>query len=197
MRMRTYLMLALAMIVGCGTVLAQDEVPRVELFGGLSYLRTSGNSNVNGINGQANININRWVGIAADLAGHFQTSADADLTRRTGARPSANAYSFLFGPQFSERAGRMRGFAHFLVGAARLQQGFKAGGGGVPADSTVLSWAAGGGVDLKVTDMIDVRAITVDYQYIKSPDIPLVPVGAMKGGRNNIRVGIGLVFKLK
>jgi len=197
MRLRPYLMLAVGMMLLSGTVLAQDDFPRVELFGGFNYMRTSGHSNVNGFNTQAAVNLTRWLGFAADLSGSFQTSADADVSQRTQARPAANAYSFLFGPQVSDRAGKAKGFAHFLIGAAKLEQGFNTGRGGVPVDDSVLSMAFGGGIDVTVNSMVDVRVISADYQYIKSPDVPLVPVGFMSGGRNNMRIAFGIVFKIK
>jgi len=197
MRMKLYLMVAVVIVVACGTALAQDSVPKLELFGGYSYMRTSGSSNINGWNAQAAYNVNRWIGIAGDFAGHYQTSADADPRLGTSARPYASVLSFLFGPQFSERAGRAKGFGHFLLGMAKVGSGFQSGNKGVVANTSVFSFVAGGGFDVTVNEMFSVRAISLDYQFINLPDVPIQPAGKISTGHNDIRLSIGLIFKIK
>lgn len=187
MRTKPYLMVAIALIVLGGTALAQDNAPKVELFGGFSYLRTAGNSNIDGWNIQAAVNANKWIGVVADFGGLYQTQSND--TRR----PSARIYSFLFGPQLSDRAGRITGFAHALFGAARVGDGFNLGHGGVNGTSTGFSMALGGGIDANVNDMLAVRLFQLDYDRIRVTN----PITDQTEGRNNFRLSFGIVFKVK
>jgi hypothetical protein len=197
MRIKLYLMSAFGVLVLCGTAWAQDAAPRFELFGGYSYMRTSGSSNVNGWKAQASFNINKWMGIAADFAGNYQTTADPTPSKGTAGRPAANALSFLVGPQFSDRVGRVRGFAQLLFGGVNVEKGFDVGRAGIVSDTTAFSLVAGGGVDVNVNDWCAVRAFSLDYQYIRVPDVQVLPFGTQAAGHSNIRVSIGLVFKIK
>jgi hypothetical protein len=186
MRTKLYLSLAIALIILGGTALAQDA-PKAEIFGGFAYMRTAGNTNVNGWNAQAAFNLNKWIGIAADFAGHYQTKADIPV------RNSANIYSFMFGPQLSDRAGRITGFAHALFGGARVGQYFNLGKGGVATSGTNFVMAFGGGVDANVNDMIAVRVFQADFEKIRADN----PITGNSEGRNNFRLSFGLVFKIK
>src|SRR5580692_12969583 len=52
---------------------AQDETPKVELYGGYDYVRVSdlGDSyNFNGGSGQFAYNANRWLGLVGDFGGY-------------------------------------------------------------------------------------------------------------------------------
>jgi len=186
MRTKLYLISAIALIILCGTAMAQENAPKVEVFGGYSYMRTAGNTNVNGWNAQANFSLNKWVGIAADFAGHYQTKDTA--TNRVG----ANIYSFLFGPQLSDRAGRITGFAHALFGGARVQDGFNLGRGGQIGNETGFTMVFGGGIDANVNDKLAVRLFEADYERIRATN----NITGDKEGRNEFRLSIGVVFKL-
>jgi hypothetical protein len=187
MRMKVYLMLAIALIVLGGTALAQDQAPKIEVFGGFSYLRTAANSNVNGWNAQAAYNMKNWIGIVADVGGLYQTMSND--TRRPGAKLT----SFMFGPQLSDRAGKITGFVHALIGATRLGAGFNLGRGGVSDTSTNFSMVFGGGIDANLNKLISVRLFQADYDMIRAEN----PVTSQKEGRNNFRLSMGIVFKLK
>jgi hypothetical protein len=187
MNMKVYLMLAIALLVLGGTALAQDKAPKIEVFGGLSALRTAGSSNVLGWNAQAAFNVKKWIGIVADFANHYQTTSN-DLIR-----PSASITSFMFGPQLSDRAGRITGFVHVLLGASRVSDGFNLGKGGVDGTAAHFSMAFGGGIDANVNNIIAVRLFQADYESIRVPN----PVTGNQEARNNFRLSLGLVFKIK
>jgi len=187
MHMKRYLILAIALIVLSGTAFAQDDYPKAEVFAGYAYLRTAGNTNVNGWNGQAVFNMNHWFGVAADIAGHYQTKSDDDL------RPSASIHSFMFGPHLADRAGRITGFAHALFGIAHAKEGFNLGRGGLASSSNNLAIAFGGGVDANINDVFAVRLFQADYLNLRVED----PLTGDKKGRNNFRLSIGLVFKIQ
>ena len=66
----------------------EPEVPKAEILGGYSYLRSSG-TNFNGWKASLVGNVNSWLGVAADFDGHY-----------TG---KESEYSIAFGPEFSLR----------------------------------------------------------------------------------------------
>jgi opacity protein-like surface antigen len=190
MRMKLYLMLAISLIVMGGTALAQDDYPKIELFGGYAYMRTAANTNINGWSALAAYNANKYFGIAADLAAHYQT--ESDMARRSSAR----LYSFLFGPQFTDRAGRIAGFAHFLIGVASTGAGFNIGRGNVvgPNSHTGFSFAVGGGINADINERLAVRLFSLDYQYLRYPD----PRSASESTkRDAMRLSIGLIYKIQ
>jgi opacity protein-like surface antigen len=187
MRSKMSLMLSVAMILLGGTAMAQDQVPKLELFGGFSYIRTAGHSNINGWNAQAAVNVNKWIGFAADFAGHYQTES-MDATRS-----SASLTSFMFGPQLSDRAGRVTGFAHALFGGAHAGEGLLIGHGPLASSATNFSMAFGGGVDANVNDSIAVRLFQADYLMVRANN----PVSNQSEARNNFRLSVGVVFKIK
>jgi len=187
MRTKVSLMLAIALVLLGGTALAQDQAPKAELFGGFSYLRTAGNSNINGWNAQAAFNMNKWFGVAADFSGHYQTRSE-DFSRS-----SANLMNFMFGPQLSDRAGKITGFAHALFGGARAGKGLLLGKGVLGSTATNFAMAFGGGIDANVNDIIAVRLFQADYLNIRAKN----PVTQNSEGRSNFRLSIGVVFKIK
>jgi len=73
---------------------AQDEYPRLEVFGGASYLLENGRSfpptNSFGFRTSVSGNVNRSFGIVGGLAGHYSANRD---TRRTSASDLASSSS--------------------------------------------------------------------------------------------------------
>jgi len=205
MRMKPYLMFAIAMIVLCGTVLAQEAAPKVEVFGGYSYLRTSGNTKVSGWNGQVAFNLNKYAGIAADFGSFYQFQAQ-NLTQSVvppfpTLRARAQLNTYLFGPVVSDRVGKITGFAHFLVGGAHAETGFQFYGNGAPWTATYLAFAAGGGIDANVGENFAVRLFQIDYIRVSATDPQPTTVSPqvtyIQRGRNNLRLSFGVVFKIK
>jgi hypothetical protein len=187
MRTRLFLMLGISLMLLGGAAMAQDNAPKAEIFGGFSYMRTAGHTNINGWNAQAAVNINRWFGIVGDFSGHYQTQS-MDLTR-----PSASVTSFMFGPQLSDRAGRVTGFVHALFGNVRTTEGLLFGKGELPSTSTNFGMSFGGGIDANVTDLIAVRLFQADYLMARVAN----PVTNQTENRNNFRLSIGVVFRVK
>ena len=187
MRMKAYLMLAIALILLGGTALAQDAAPKAELFGGFSYIRTAAHHNINGWNAQAAYNVKRWFGFAADFAGHYQT-----LDNNTG-EPGSSLHTFLFGPQLYDRAGRITGFAHALFGGASVGDNFRLFGQSVPGQGTSFAMALGGGIDANVDETFAVRIFQADYLRLSATS----PFTNESEGRNNFRLSLGVVFKIK
>src|SRR6266705_2708716 len=94
--------------------------PKFELFGGYSYLHRIGNrgqsGNVNpdfnGWETSLNYSLNRWLGVKADLAGHY------NHVNGTGFSLNARQHDFQVGPQLSWRFKAGTLFGHSLVGVS-------------------------------------------------------------------------------
>jgi hypothetical protein len=180
-------------------VLAQD-VPQVEVFGGYSYLK--GNSTryngfaSHGWDASLVENLNRWVGLEADLSDHYGTSAD-DLRIRSDVLTVplnyAPRFTFLFGPHFSYRKSpKITPFAHALSGGVRGTGTVSfltrpCGPGivcGITKSQTALAMAFGGGLDGQVARHISIRLIQADYLRANFSENP----------QNNARISAGIVF---
>ena len=146
--MRTTLVLAgLLFLLPCSAV--AQETPEEEVFGGYSYLRANPGSgfkgsNASGWNASAAWNWNKWLGVKGDFSGHYCCSGNGE-----------KKHDFLFGPQITFRRNAVNFFVHGLVGVSH---------GSAPAFSdTVLAWAGGGGVDLRLNERFSVRIAQVDF----------------------------------
>ncbi len=185
--------------IACGLVLtllvafsavAQDELPRYEVFGGYSYNNFDdfGAVNLNGWNASLSWNPNRWLSFVADFSGHYGTERftfvfppNPPMQVRTGRRQ----HTFLFGPRFSDRGDkRFTPFVHTLFGIARFSSE------STPPfffdfAQTGLAVSLGGGIDIKLNDRIGVRALQADLQILRSDFL----------SPHNFRYSAGIVFR--
>jgi hypothetical protein len=195
------------------SVLAQtdntdDEYKKWEFYGGFSNQRIDvpNDQQFNGFEASATRNFNRYFGIKADVSGAYRSSSStypisSGGTTNTFTTESDNSlYNFLVGVQVKDNATRARfkPFAHALVGVAHTStklatfcatSNCTAQSPFVPStfkrNDTGFGGAFGGGLDIRINNRIDFRAIQVDYN----------PVYTGSSFDNNIRLGIGFVFK--
>jgi Outer membrane protein beta-barrel domain len=162
--------------------LAQDALPRFDVFGGFSYLPANGDDfprqNSKGFQAALTANVKRWFGVVADLGGQY-SSASWDrgpgvpaLTAKT------SVYQYLFGPRFTMRADTVSLFAHALVGSASGNSGI----GGFSDSGFTLG--SGGGVDIGVSPRLGLR---VQFDWLGSFQDMI---------EDNTRLGIGMVVRL-
>ena len=140
--MRFPAMLALAVAL-CGVSLAwsqEHEVPKVELLGGYSYLRSS-DTNFNGWKASLVGNVNSWLGIAADFDGHY-----------TG---EESEHSITFGPEFSVRKSKR----WTPVGCALFGVAFEKSASGETEHG--FATELGGGLDYEINHRWAVRVFDV------------------------------------
>jgi hypothetical protein len=132
-----------------------QQAPPVEASAGYSYLRLGGSGGLNQHGGSVSVagNVNNWLGIVGDFGAYHNSPFGASL----------NTYTFLFGPRFSRRAGRVTPFVQTLFGGAHL----KALGFGVSSSITPFATSVGGGVDLQLSRLIALRP-QVDYIALRS-----------------------------
>lgn len=144
---------------------AQETTPRVEIFGGYSWVHPGGRVAVvpngftiqntplsplklpdmkKGWDASATYNFNKWIGLTGDVGGHYQDQA--------------NLTTALFGPKVALRSQHFTPFGHVLVGIARLSP--------KTIDShTGFGGVAGGGIDLFLSNRFAVRLIEGDYLF--------------------------------
>ena len=157
----------------CATAQTAQEVPRLQIFGGYSYLhfdsKTFGfasGSNLNGWNGSVAWNINRNFGGIAELSGQYNSQL--------------NLRDFAVGPQFLLPRGNKIFFAHVLFGKGRT---FINEGGGV--GDTQRAYVAGGGVDFSFRHRLDIRVVQADF----------VRTELLEHTQDNFRISTGIVYR--
>jgi hypothetical protein len=115
----------------------------------------------------------RWFGVAADFSGAYKSQNGV----------SFNNYTYTFGPVISYRHNEaFTPFAHFLAGGVRSSAAFS----GVSASDNGFAMMFGGGVDVKATRRIAVRAIQFDWLSLHSNGVT---------DNNNMRISTGLLFR--
>jgi hypothetical protein len=170
-KMISYAVRTLSLVVSTlvvGTVCAsaqQPEKPKADVFAGYSLLAfEAGNGRhdaVNGAGASVTAHFNDWFGITGDVSGHVQ-GGDGLLY-------------VLGGPRFTYRSAKTRvePFAHVLAGGA------------FTADAGRFAMAIGGGIDVRVSDKVAVRAVQADY----------APIFSDGRTANNVRIAAGVVFR--
>jgi opacity protein-like surface antigen len=165
--------------------LAQDK-PKVEIFGGYSYLRTDDalDLDLHGWNASATVNLNKWFGIKGDFSGHY---TDEEIS--PGVRADINAHLFLIGPQFAYREHDVwQPFGHVLLGAARTHSSARTTVGRVSNTETDFAFVVGGGLDAHVAKNLAIRLFQADYVLIHD--------GRIDENFHNFRLSTGLVLRL-
>jgi len=175
--------LAVFFAVFCSCSLSAQETPKAEIFAGYSYMNFGTESisdrlNLNGWEASAAFNLNRWVGVEADFSGHYK----GNCWGAPGV--TCKHLSFMGGPRFTYRQGRVTAFAHGLFGGDNGSLSYS----GFSTSDTPFALAAGGGMDIALTNHISIRAVQVDYvmtRHFSNYDEP---------HQDNIRASAGIVF---
>ena len=181
---------------------AQEVAPKVEIFGGYSFLRL----NLDAVPGSADVGVNlgdldmhgfnvslagnpaRHVGIISEFSHYTKTESFNILGSPLpgGVNIDFRVLTLLFGPRVTLHRGKVEPFVHALFGGARasaesLVLGLSQGDAGY-----AFAYALGGGVDVKVHNNFAIRLGQIDY------------LGARAGGEglNNFRYSVGVVIRL-
>jgi opacity protein-like surface antigen len=143
--MKKFLLAASVVLFMTVSANAQDA-PRVELFGGYSYLRVDAglfHINTNGWNASITGNVNNWFGITGDVSAHYRSGLDL--------------YTFVIGPRFAAHGG-VTPFTHLLFGGARAGNG---------DSDTSFAMVLGGGLDADLPGPFALRLAQLDYHLTR------------------------------
>lgn len=201
-------------ILACASMAAaQSDYKKFEFFGGFSHNRVDTGlgdddpsfqdiiderEGFNGFEVSATGNISRYFGLKGDFSGHFKNEsfpipgvpgANVDIDSRL--------FNFLGGVQLKDNSteGTFKPFAHALAGAAHARNSVDFNDVAciaiVPSpcspfteSETGFAAAIGGGLDIKASDRVSIRAIQVDYN----------PTRLFDSTQHNFRFGVGIVF---
>lgn len=165
---------------------AQEVAPKVEIFGGYSYLRADAVNGINahGFNTSLAGNITKHVGIVGEFS-RFTNSESVPIPGAFNLTVNSNVLTYLFGPRIVLHRGKAEPFVHALFGGARENFKFP-GRPAAPVTNNAFAFALGGGLDVKVNDNFAIRVAQIDY------------LGDKLGGEtgNNFRYSVGVVIRL-
>ena len=162
-------------------------------------------STFHGFEGSYTRNVHRYLGIRASISGAYRTERfsgtftdGAGGTNTFDVDNDRRVYNFLGGIQIKDNAStsRLKPFG-FAMGGVAVNKGNStvttcttpscttANAQIFRSSDTGLAGSFGGGLDIRINDRIDFRAIQVDYN----------PIYSDSRVDNNFRFGIGFVFK--
>ena len=191
--MKKWALLCGAMLLFAGIASAQEN-PKVEVFGGYSYIRASYfglGLNFNGGGGSVSYNPNKWLGVVGDFGGNHWSDFGVD----------ANVITYLFGPKIAYRTEKFTPFAQVLFGGAHIS-GSAVGSCPTarvrPQASCTLSGSEnafamtfGGGLDYNATPHIGIRLAQAEYLMTRFQGF-----GSNFGNtQNSFRYEAGVVFR--
>ena len=160
-------------------------------------------ANFNGVNVSGVYNFNRYVGAKGDFSATFNNTRFSEAIVIPGGTTTSTVsfntknslYNLVGGVQVKDNAnsGVFKPFAHAMVGLAHVRTKVTDATCSPATPCPVinesfsdngLSGVFGGGLDLRLNNRIQIRAIQVDYN----------PVRANGQTDNNLRIGAGIVF---
>jgi opacity protein-like surface antigen len=192
----------LAIMIACAAPFAygQDDYNKYDVFVGYSHNRVDvgiadddpdfddiidERQGFHGINISGKGNVSRYVGLKADYA--FHRKSFDDTFGAVSFDVDADLHTLVGGVEFKDNARetKVKPFAHLMAGLAHARVDVE----GIPdfdgESETGFAGIIGGGVDFRVSDRVDFRAIQFDYN----------PTRLGGTTAHNFRVGIGIVFR--
>lgn len=175
------------------TAFGQEVVtPKIETGFSYSFTRVNaggsvGSYSAHGGSAYAEYNLNRYVGLVADLGGNTIGSANGIPLNNT-------EFTYLFGPRFNLRTSRrITPYVQTLVGGARFSNAYDANLDfpGLGGSQNNFAAAIGGGVDYRVNDHLAVKPIQVEYLMTQVPTV----FNNINGVQNNLRYSAGVVLR--
>ena len=145
-----------------------------ELFGGYSLERIAAGCGTDyrcGFNDTgATTNLSGWIvsmtgyvykslGLSAQFSGNYGNAGFAG----GGGLSTVPRYAYQFGPVYTFRWQRASAFTHALFGGVSQGVGQGAINGSAPSYTAFL-WSVGGGLDIKLSNRLSIRAAQIDYE---------------------------------
>jgi opacity protein-like surface antigen len=151
--MRRLSILAALLAFGVAAPAAAQDIPKVEIGGGYSFLHDEETHDaLHGWLASVAGNVNPWLAVTAEFG----------MNHKTDGGDHFDVNAFMAGPRVSLRRSRAVPFGHVLVGAHHEHHGE---GGAFEEDETKFAWQLGGGVDVWFTPKAALR-LGGDYRHI-------------------------------
>ena len=202
--MKTLVFLLVTLLFFAGDSTAQDQdYKKVEFYSGFSTGLSDGDA-LNGFNVSGVYNFSRYFGLKGDASAAFDTKRVTTFAASVNGTPytadhkvKRSIFNALGGVQVKDNSnsGRVKPFAHALLGAGYERynvSNFQCSPtpnctGAFDATFTRTGFAAGvgGGLDVRISNRIQIRAIQLDYNPVKQSYGPT---------DQNARIGAGIVF---
>jgi len=173
------LVLVAFLLFGLSTVAMAQDVSVADVFGGYSFFRCDRDTigcDLHGWDAAVDFNFNKNWAVTIDVSALYGT-VDSD------ARTDIKYHTVFGGPKYTFGSSeRVRPYVHALFGVNHInpEKNYPA----LTVENN-LAIAMGGGVDVKVTDRISIRAAQVDYLMIRR----------FSEYDNNFRCATGIVFR--
>jgi opacity protein-like surface antigen len=189
--------------------MAQDELPKFDLFGGYSYVRVNLqgdiHSNLNGASGAVGFYPSRHLGVVGDFGGyHIGTlTAGSSSPLGSGSLPvSGSLFTYLFGPRFRFGGEGATPFVQALFGGAHSGDitcstsntacsAATGGTGHLIKSDNAFAMALGGGIDIKLSTHFSVRG---QGEYLMTRFKDITSSTAATASQNNARLSVGIVI---
>ena len=197
--------ISMAYVLVSGSAAVAQDAPKADLFLGYSFLRANSARDIpaftnNGGLGTLAWNFNPHIALEAEFGGYHNGNIhniEFDTTEMT----------YLFGPRISlSRAKRVIPYIHVLVGGIYLTTSLPVTVVPTPVTTTTttgttvriashqnnFAMAAGGGLDIKLSQSVMLRPIQFDYVLTRLQD--LGASGSQNRDQNNLRYAAGIAF---
>lgn len=151
---RNYLLAAFfifVIVVSSSAQSEESELPKVEVFGGYSLLRSEG-ENFNGWKSAVGFTVNRWLAVAVDADGHYFSE-----TTPLG-KLKESEHSITAGPHFTYRnKSKIVPFAYAMAGVAWERSSLA----GESESQSGFAFETGGGLDWEVSKKVSIRLVDI------------------------------------
>jgi len=184
----------------------RHRTPKAEVFLGYSRFGTGSNNTVagnrmvglNGGSASIAFNFNRYIGLVGDFGGYgngFVQLTGTGANQPFVVKTNGTAFTYLFGPRFSFRNDtRFTPFVQVLGGGVHASA-VTVNNCSVPI-CTVLpvqnafAMTGGGGLDIRITHHVSIRAVQAEYMMTRFDSIP----AGGSSSQNDLRLSTGLLF---
>ena len=132
-------------------------------------------------------NVSRYVGLKGSYSFNRKSFDIDGGTAATTFDVDADLHQFLGGVEFKDNAKetKVKPFAHVLAGVGHARADVSGATVSFEESETGFAAAVGGGIDFRINDRVDFRAVQFDYN----------PIRDNGQTSHNFRVGIGIIFR--
>ncbi len=144
-------------------------------------------------------NATSWLGLEAQMNGYSFGQSWSDTLHRLGyvGPAGADMFTYQFGPQLKKHSGRWQPYISTLYGVAHsggYASALRAKGSGTfilsggGSNNTAFAMEIGGGIDIRLTKTVQLRAAELDYQLTR------FGYQAYSSNQNNLKCFAGINF---